>query len=305
MFLARFQVVSSLLISLFCFSCAPNHGDSTQSAQTLNVLNGKYAKSETLIGRSTVFIYGGNSGNCTGSILSPNIILTAAHCVTDVSKPNERVLMSPSQLSVRNDFGGFFNSAIVVDKILVPNEYYSITDYKRYLFGKDIALLRLSKSLPREYVTVVLESDQNQVYQQTLQFAGYGDLAVEMNDIDSNTSASLFFGQILAKDTIQLGNGNAQVASLPELSYFLTFKIGKRNASAPCHGDSGGPIYYEKEGRIHQVAVLVGVHFENTFEYEKYRCGLVTSTEVASTVFGTNLDFIKNGYRELTGASLF
>jgi secreted trypsin-like serine protease len=290
----KYHFAFSLLLAFLCFSCAPERDGGSQSSQTLNVLNGRYPSDGSLIRRSTVLITGGKSGDCTGSVLSSKIILTAGHCVSDVDNYGKRVLLPTSHLSVKNAFKGPFT--IGIDKILMPKEFYAVVDDNHYDYGRDIALLRLSSDLPSPYVPVVIEKDLNQVFQQTLQFAGYGDWELEMRENDSNMTNDLAVGQIRLKDKIQMST-NLSIA------YAMKFNVGRRDSS-PCHGDSGGPIYYEKDGQIRQVAVMVGIEFAFPSEKNLYRCGIQTSNELGSTVFGANSDFLNNGYRELTGASL-
>jgi tryptase len=322
MYKAKFSALLPLVLTWLCIACAPpEQKELTHSGQVVAqdsfVSNGMQPSSKDLISRTTVrvisvFLRGGNN-LCTGAVIAPNIILTAAHCVTDQGGNGELATLPAKNVVVENAFGSFLTGTVRVERILVQNAYLTrrscpdqknCKDQKTYTdYGRDIALIKLASNLPDDYRPAFIERDMNQVYQQNLLFAGYGAWVSSTYEEDTNASGELAVGRISLKDKIKVGDGDARTESKPGLAHQLQFQSSNSGA-ALCHGDSGGPVFYEKNGVISIVGVIVGFEFTTAGYQKQYRCARANLKEYASSVFSSNFTFLSEGFRELTGLSL-
>ncbi|MFL5814228.1 MAG: S1 family peptidase [Bdellovibrionia bacterium] len=314
----QYTVFVPLLMMWLCFSCAPQKQDGSELIeQTSLVTNGISPKSEALISHTAVRVnsqlLNGAYNLCSGAVIAPNVVLTAAHCVTSQNSNGQIVVLPGKNVTVENAFGSFFQQRVSVERILVHEKYLSqnsCIDQKRCSvermysdYGRDIALLKLTSNLPREYRPAVIERDVNQVYQQDLQFAGFGAWILRTSEEDTNQWTEMAVGRILRKQNIQIGDADPSMGSSSDLSHRMTFE-GEGSDAALCHGDSGGPIFYERNGRISIVGVSVGYPFTTERNQKEYRCARSGLKQLVATVFATNFTFLSEGVRELAGLSL-
>jgi secreted trypsin-like serine protease len=142
---------------------------------------------------------------CTGTLVSPTVVLTAAHCLDGVTTNITDQIFFGS--SVR-DAGTF----VAVTGALVHPEYDPST------LANDLALLALASSATSTPIPLLAPTPDASLTNATLRVVGYGDTAADAGD----------FGQ---KHT-----GTSTVVSVTATSLEL--------AAAPsqqCFGDSGGP----------------------------------------------------------------
>jgi secreted trypsin-like serine protease len=151
----------------------------------------------------------GTRGNvCSGAVISPTVIITAAHCVT-----------GPGRYAVAYKEGA---SATL-------QEIREVRRHPEYRQGSrvsiDIALIRLKLPLPGRFSAVALDSaaqDDGVGSRQTI--AGFG-LAREGDDASAGTLRS------------------ADVRVLPKF-YPRYFRLGSSGGDLLiCKGDSGGPVF--------------------------------------------------------------
>lgn len=154
---------------------------------------------------------GNKHGACTGTVIAPDIILTAAHCVA-----------GNRQVAVAYKEGGSHVlqrvAARAVNPGFSPKARVSI----------DLALIRLDAALPARFQPMALEQDDsNHQVGVRRKIAGFG-LAVDRDE----TSAGIL--------------RSASVTVLPRL-YPRFLRLGYRADAdlgdfAVCTGDSGGPV---------------------------------------------------------------
>jgi secreted trypsin-like serine protease len=155
-----------------------------------------------------VMVLGTRGSVCTGTVIAPTIVITAAHCVT-----------GPGQYAVAYKDGG---SATL-------QEIQQVQRHPEYRQGSrvsiDIALIRLKLPLPGRFSAVPLDDkadDDGVGSSQTI--AGYG-LAREGDDASAGTLRS------------------ASVTVLPKF-YPRYFRLGVSGGGLLiCKGDSGGPVF--------------------------------------------------------------
>jgi secreted trypsin-like serine protease len=155
-----------------------------------------------------VMVLGTRGSVCSGTVIAPTIVITAAHCVT-----------GPGQYAVAYKDGG---SATL-------QEIRQLQRHPQYRQGSrvsiDIALIRLKLPLPSRFAAVPLDdkADDDAVgSSQTI--AGFG-LAREGDDASAGTLRS------------------ADVRVLPKF-YPRYFRLGISGGGLMvCKGDSGGPVF--------------------------------------------------------------
>ena len=225
----RFYKVKIILITSFLaiFSVQPSTA----------ITNGTFAPSG-----STVKVIS-NWGNCSGAVWKINIVITAAHCVFDTTG------VLREGLSVNAFINGAWTK-VEVAGIKAPIDFKNASSYidiTSQVSAKDIAFIILKNDLgdkenfssPR----IATTSDWESYKLGSTAFAIYG------YGYTSETSFA----------------GNQPIAGIFTLD--LTYSQGNKdwavlrsNASATCHGDSGGPVvaYSQNENAFILVGVMQG-----------------------------------------------
>lgn len=159
--------------------------------------------------------------SCTGSIITKNVILTAAHCAEHLEEANP--LLSYSEVTIgHSNYSSEFAIKIGVKSILKhPNYIYveeSFTDFEEYVkydkekkftHDNDIALWKLSKDLEfnDEVQPIALPKaihSDTFLTETELLFAGWGKAENNINETIIKESESLF--EIWNKDSTNVSN---------------------------------------------------------------------------------------------------
>lgn len=166
-------------------------------------------------------------GVCTGALIAPDVVLTAAHCVSWVVQPQD--------LIVRFDSLAIAGAGIVTHPEYRP---FQRKDFLGMSIGEggdnDIALVFLSSSMPSTHVPALLPPQGAPIVKGLHGIvAGFGMISKE-SGVDSAvlrwTRAPL----------VDAGDSRFRI-------------VGQENL---CKGDSGGPTYLGKNDRY----VVIGIH---------------------------------------------
>lgn len=242
----KLQILSRTMFSIgalyFLTSCAPASLQGPVGSQefdlsiheNVGLINGhKIDKPKSNIARSLVFLKtsqdGKNiSGVCTGVALAPKVILTAAHCLQEVSKAFVVSAVSPSTAGIES-----------VSQKIHPT-------FKAVGNGLDVGLIFLNRALPKNTGFAKMISSETKLEIGTpIASFGYG-----VNEI---VHSSYFFGLWASKEE---KFDQALRAGQFELTYETEaddkilgphlLVIGSEK-QALCNGDSGGPAFIADE----------------------------------------------------------
>lgn len=217
---------------LLTFSCSKPKSEESES----KIINGRPVPVTSPAYNSAVRLDLGG-GLCTGSVIAPKIILTAAHCIHDV--PKEVIRVNFDRVSPGNPER--------IGKVVRAKSYKSYGAERFPNF--DIAYLELEKEVPAPYSPIEILRDGNTLGSETpILLAGYG------NQMD-NCQTSDCVGTLLETNTkFNRYYDEAHILSL------LVFQGGKPlGLGGACNGDSGGPAYAQLGNKWYLVGVTNGL----------------------------------------------
>ncbi|MFG3703602.1 trypsin-like serine protease [Micromonospora sp. NPDC047670] len=179
---------------------------------------------------------------CTGTIVAPNKVLTAAHCVTD-GPGTTRVIAGNDQLLDR--YGNILNTSGYVAEVASTWTHPNWNLAQQYAdpeapIRNDLSVITLKQDLPAEYTPVAMGTQGDQtpyVAGTSAVIAGYGATGLEVEGEVADSR--------LRKATVPMQSDS--YCNVPGHYYpGEMFCAGAGLPGAPqsdtCNGDSGGPI---------------------------------------------------------------
>jgi V8-like Glu-specific endopeptidase len=211
-------------------------------------------------------------GTCTATKVAPNRLLTAAHCVLDPATVSIRY-PAGSRISVTSDPSKGYADVEVAAVHVHPtwmkaceDAYCAASAVTARLDAADVAVIELAAELPGVAVASVTASSLAPGERVTV--LGFGCTAGVLVR-DTRESVTLKYAQtrlVPADRAVHEGSAvlPADVAQVGGI-YSLTAGPGAAKARAGlCPGDSGGPLYATRDGKL----VVVGVASNYTLGLE-------------------------------------
>jgi len=172
-----------------------------------------------------VMILSGRGNLCTGTVVAQDLVLTAAHCFDPKLTYRLYELVAERKPTFRE-----------IAKVVVHPQF-SLQTFNANIATADVALLKLAEPLPVKYSPTTLAPRRARVtVGETFIVAGYG--VATRGDL--RTSAVLRRAELAATGK----PGNLQ------LRLFDPATQGNTPGRGACTGDSGGPVYEERDGKL-------------------------------------------------------
>ncbi len=199
-------------LAILSLSCAL----STLAPPASAVVGGVNSRDANGTRASTVRVETSRGELCSGAVIAPEIILTAAHCLMDGG--------SISVVSLDPRFRARRQPVIAV----LPHPSFVPGTTPRTQPGTDLALLRLAQPLPLDIQPLAVGSYLSQG--ETVTMAGYG-LSAEDN---KRTARRL-------RETQLVNAGNYTTQNTVKVAVDVEAR-GETPGAGACRGDSGGPV---------------------------------------------------------------
>ena len=256
---ASFISLPLLFVGLLLIACGPEPTILEPAARTQPIINGKQCTAANMgaavgiITDATMTVWGYKmpirSISCTGTLIAPDVVLTAAHCVTPsmmsggmgtVEDAKYYVSFQANQSDLIMGTSGT-KPALPADAIeasvYLPNPTFSpslLTNFKGGLVNLyDVALIFLKKEVATVTPAVVITKDEAKqlAVKKAVRIAGWGQqTAAKQNPLVPPVKGTIGIKVCAHSFINELGTHEMQIG-------------GDEKSSRKCHGDSGGPSF--------------------------------------------------------------
>lgn len=239
------RTVLLLLMPFVLAACANPQAPQGQlpepGSQVTGVMGGEPVSADQNWARAIVLVLASNGERCTGALIKPDVILTAAHCV-EFGEDNVSFTIRFRKAAGANDLVSLESAE--TREVLAHEDYAAAGN----VVINDIALIALKNPAPEGVVPLELApSVRGLSSRESLLAIGYGktkDFHIAEPDSDVLHSAPVFAASRIGRDP---------VPSMTDQSELIL--VSQKNGKGICSGDSGGPLLRWQEGRYQILGV--------------------------------------------------
>lgn len=231
-----------VVVALLVAAAAPAEQASGSAGAQTHVIGGKSASvAEFPFMARVLDTEGSSSSLCSGTVVAPNMVLTAAHCLLNEA---ETAFRAPEGFRVKTGTSSLASPGVVstVQRIAIDPEYVSSGSYGGW---HDAGLIQLSAPIaapPAQLATSQIWGPGTRGY-----VVGWG-----LTESEGNPPAEMQVGETVVQSTTYcqsaIGPQFHPLAELCTLDY-------PSYESATCNGDSGGPLLMVRSKELVEIGI--------------------------------------------------